>query len=183
MAENNYDYLQFEGNDKQVLKNLSQMGEQLKALKQKYLEAEATLESAKKAYEHYANVVIPQEMFSAGVDSISLSTGGKLSISHKFYCQPNKNANDRKLIVDWLRANGGGHIVQSEATVSSADVAKLSANGIPFVEDTTVNTQKLKSFLKDGLGVNGGVQQFSMEDIPDCIHFQEVTTVELELEA
>jgi len=183
MAQQNedYSYLQMENDDKKVLKNLAQMGEQLKTLKAEMLKAEAAAEAAKKAYEHYANVIIPSEMFSAGVNSISLASGGSLSISHKFYCQPNKNAEDRKTIVEWLRANNGGHIVEHDASVSAADMEKLKDNGIPFIENTSVNTQKLKSFIKDGLGASGGVQQFTMEDIPACIHFQEVTTVELEL--
>ena len=94
-----FDYLNIKDDDKSVLKNLSQMGEQLKKLRQQMLEDEARAEHSKKEYEHYANVIIPQEMFSAGVDSISLASGGKLSIKHNFYCQPNKNAEDRKKIV------------------------------------------------------------------------------------
>jgi hypothetical protein len=177
----NFDYLNIKDDDKSVLKNLSQMGEQLKKLRQQMLEDEARAEHSKKEYEHYANVIIPQEMFSAGVDSISLASGGKLSIKHNFYCQPNKNAEDRKKIVEWLRANGGGHIVEHDATVASEDFDKLSETGIPFIENTTVNTAKLKSFIKDGIGATTGVQQFTVDDIPACIHFQEVTTVDLSL--
>lgn len=174
-------YLQIESTDKQVLKNLSQMGEQLKSLRQKMLEDEAKAEQSKKEYEHYANVIIPQEMFSAGVNSISLASGGTLSIKHNFYCQPNKNAEDRKKIVEWLRAHNGGHIVEHDATVASEDFDKLSETGIPFIENTVVNTAKLKSFLKDGIGATSGVQQFTIEDIPACVHFQEVTTVDLSI--
>lgn len=179
--ENDLSYLNISSEDKNVLKNLSQMGEQLKALKQKMLEAAELAEAAKKEYEHYANVVVPQEMFSAGVDSLSLSSGGTLSIKHNFYCQPNKNAEDRKKIVEWLRSHNGGHIVEHDATVSAEDFDKLSETGIPFIENTVVNTARLKSFLKDGIGATTGVQQFTIEDIPACIHFQEVTTVEVNI--
>ena len=174
-----YDYLTFKNEDKKVLSNLSQMGEQLKALKVKQLEAEAAAEQAKKEYEHYANVIIPQEMFSAGIDSLSLASGGTLTIKHNFYCQPNKNDADRKKIVEWLRANGGGHIVEHDATVAAEDMEKLEADGIPFIENTSVNTARLKSFIKDGIGATTGVQQFTIDDIPACIHFQEVTTVDI----
>ena len=40
--------------DKGVLKNLSAMGEQLKKLQLKMLEAQAAADAAKKEYEHYA---------------------------------------------------------------------------------------------------------------------------------
>lgn len=178
---NEYDYLSIKHDDKQTLSYLSQMGEKLKRLKERQLAAEAAAEAAKKEYEHYANVIIPQEMFSCGIESLSLSSGGRLSLKHNFYCQPNKNAEDRKKIVEWLRANGGGHIVEHDATVSAEDFDKLSETGIPFVENTQVNTARLKSFLKDGIGATSGTQQFTIEDIPACIHFQEVTTVDLEM--
>lgn len=168
-------------NDKQILSNLSQMGETLKALKLKMEEAQVLADQAKKEYEHYANVIIPQEMFSVGVDSIGLASGGSLKVKRNFYCQPNKNEADRKIIVDWLRANGGEHLIKHDATVSAEDMEKLEQTGIPFAENTSVNTTSLKAFLKDKIGATTGIQQIDIADIPACIHFQEVTTVELEV--
>lgn len=182
MAEDNLDYLKpIQAEDKTVLKNLSAMGETLKELNLAMLKAQEKADRAKKAYEHYANVIIPQEMFSAGIDSISLATGGRLTVKRNFYCQPNKNEEDRKKIVKWLRENGGGHLVKHDATVAAVDMEKLEKSGIPFAENTSVNTTSLKAFLKDKIGATTGVQQIAVEDIPACIHFQEVTTVELEV--
>lgn len=113
--------------DKGVLKNLSTMGERLKELKLAMEVKAAEAEQAKKAYEHFANVIIPQEMFSAGVESIGLSSGGSLKVKRNYYCQPNKNEEDRKTIVKWLRENGGGHLVKHDASVSAADMEKLEA--------------------------------------------------------
>lgn len=180
MSEN-LEYLNVGSDDKRVLKHLAEMGEQLKKLKERQLEAEAAAAAAKKEFEHYANVVIPSEMHSCGVNSISLASGGTLSIKHNFYCQPNKNADDRRKIVEWLRAHNGGHIIEHDATVSAEDMDKLSEAGVPFIENTSVNTQRLKSFLKDGIGATSGVQQFTIDEIPACIHFQEVTTVEISM--
>lgn len=183
MAEDNFDYLNagISKEDKGVLKNLSRMGEKLKELQIKMLETAAAADQAKKAFEHYANVIIPQEMFSAGVDTIGLASGGMLKVKRNFYCQPNKNAEDRAKIAKWLRENGGGHLVKHDASVSAEDMNKLEQSGIPFVENTSVNTTSLKAFLKDKIGATTGVQQISIDDIPACIHFQEVTTVELEV--
>ena len=108
--------------DKGVLKNLSTMGEKLKELKLAMDVKAAEAEQAKKAYEHFANVIIPQEMFSAGVESIGLSSGGSLKVKRNYYCQPNKNEEDRRTIVKWLRENGGGHLVKHDAAVSAADM-------------------------------------------------------------
>jgi len=180
MAED-FDYLSVGSADKQVLKHLSEMGEQLKKLKEEQLAAEAAADAAKKAYEHFANVVLPSEMHSCGVNSISLASGGCMSVKHNFYCQPNKNAEDRKKIVEWLREHNGGHLIEHDATVSADDMDKLSAADIPFVENTVVNTARLKSFLKEGIGATTGVQQFAIDEIPACIHFQEVTTVDIDM--
>jgi len=176
-----YDYLNVDNSDKQVLKRLSDMGEQLKQLKVKQLAAEEAAIQAKKEYEHYAHVVLPAEMRACGVDSISLSSGGTMSIKQNFYCQPNKNEADRKVIVKWLREHGGGHLVEHDATVSADDMGRLDVEGIPYVENTVVNTTRLKSFLKDGIGATSGVQQFTIDEIPACVHFQEVNTVEINL--
>lgn len=180
---NDFDYLTsgISDTDKSVLKGLSAMGEKLKELQLKMVEAQAEADRAKKEFEHYANVLIPQEMFSAGVDSIGLASGGMLKVKRNFYCQPNKNPDDRKKIVEWLRANGGDHLVKHDASVSAEDMSKLSENGIPFIENTNVNTTSLKSFLKDKIGATTGVQQITIDQIPECIHFQEVTSVEIEV--
>lgn len=167
--------------DKQVLSNLKELGEKLKELKTAMLMAQAKASKAEKEYEHFANVVLPQAMYSVGVDSITLASGGKLSVKRNFYCQPNKNLADRKKIVEWLRANGGDYIVEHDATVAAEDIQQLSDKNIPFIENTTFNTQRLKSFIKDKLGVTTGVQQLDISDIPECVHFQEVTTVELDI--
>lgn len=166
--------------DKTVLQNISKMGEKLKELNEAMLKAEAEYNVAKKAYEHYANVLLPQEMFSCGLNRIDLISGGSIKLKHNFYCQPNKNAADKKIIADWLRVNGGSHLIKSDITVASADADILKENNISYIENTSINTTSLKAFLKDKIGATTGIQQLSINDIPDCIHFQEVTTVELE---
>lgn len=182
MEEDEFDYLKpISSSDKSVLKNLSQMGEKLKELNLRMLQLQAEADQAKKEYEHYANVIMPQEMFSVGIDSITLSSGGAIRVKHNFYCQPNKNPADKKIIADWLRANGGEHLIKCEASVSPDDIAVLESAGIPYIESTSVNTASLKAFLKDKIGATSGIQQINVEDIPKCIHFQEVTTVELEV--
>ena len=176
-----YDYLKIENDDKKVLSHLAEMGEQLKQLFAKMQEAQVALDYAKKEYEHYANVVLPSEMLSIGIDSITLQSGGKLSVKHNYYCQPNKNAVDKQTICDWLKAHAGAHLITHEAKVAAEDIDVLRDANIPFIEEQSVNTLKLKSFLKDGIGATTGVQLFSIDDIPACAHFQDVTTVELEV--
>ena len=165
--------------DKEVLGNPSSMGEHLRKLKENVEAAEEQLSRAKKEYEHWANVVLPQEMYACGIESLTLASGGTVSLKRNFYCQPNKNEADRKAMAEWLREHGGAHLIVSEAQVGSEDVPLLREAGIPFVESESVNTNRLKAFLKDGIGVSSGQQRFTIDDIPKCMHFQEVTTADI----
>lgn len=174
-----YDYLTVGEADGRVLRHLSEMGEQLKSSRERMLAAEAAYEAAKKEYEHYANTVLPSEMHACGVDSVSLESGGTLSVRRNFYCQPNKNDMDRRVIAEWLEAHGGGHIVERTASVAAGDTPLLDRAGVPYTDTVSFNTQRLKSFLKDGVGAVSGVQRFTADEIPACAHFQEVTTVEI----
>lgn len=170
----------FSEDDKEFMKSLSAMGEHLRRLKARVVEAEDELARAKKEYEHWANVVLPQEMYSMGVESITLASGDSIRIRRNFYCQPNKNADDRKVMLDWLRSHGGGHLIVEEAQVGTDNVQKLKDAGIPFVETSTVNTHKLKAWLKDGIGASTGQQRFTIDEIPRCMHFQEVTIADID---
>ena len=171
----------FSDSDKEFMKNLSTMGEHLKALKARVVEAEDALAQAKKEYEHWANQVLPQEMYAMGVESLTLSSGGSIFLKRNFYCQPNKNAEDRKVMLDWLREHGGAHLIVEEAQVDTENVQKLKDAGIPYVETSTVNTNKLKAWLKDGIGVSSGQQRFTIDEVPRCMHFQEVTVADIDV--
>ena len=182
MSENYLDEMtSITNNDKNVLKNLSTIGERLKELKADMLAKEELAKEAKKKYEHFANNVLPAEMISLGISSINLESGGTLKIVRNYYCNPNKNQEDRKKIVDWLRANGGDELVAAELTTSAENKKFLQENNLAFTENTSVNTNKLKAFIKDKLGITSGVQQIEMSDIPECVHFQEVITTECEI--
>ena len=120
-------------------------------------------------------------MFSIGVESITLVNGGTIRVQHKYYCQPNKNDGDKQIMANWLREHNGEDLIKETANVSPDDIDKLKESGIPYIAKSDINTNSLKAFLVKGLGVNSGVQQFSIEDIPACMHFQQVTFTELEV--
>jgi hypothetical protein len=166
--------------DGKVLKNLAAMGERLKQLHTRMLQKEAEYADAKKEYTYYADTVLSMEMFAAGVSSIELMSGGRLKYERKFYCQPNKNVNDKRIIADWLRAHGGEHLIKEEATVDVTQVENLNKAGIPYVKLADFNTLSLKAFIKDKLGASGGTAQIEITDIPACAHFQEVGVVTID---
>jgi hypothetical protein len=164
-----------------VIKHVSEMCEHLKQLKIKMVEAEALFESAKKEYEHYANTVLPNEMFNAGIVDMTLVTGGRVTVEHNYYCQPNKNDDDMAVMAEWLNAHGGGHLVKEQCLVDKLDANKLDDNNIPHIDKRSINTNSLKAFLKDKLGLSNGTQQINIDDIPKCMHFSDVITTKIEM--
>jgi hypothetical protein len=177
--EGEFDYLKMDVADKNVLKNLSNMGEHLKELKFAMLKAEAEYAERKKEYEYYSSSVLPMEMFSAGVTELTLLSGGTMSYKRNFYCQPNKNATDREIMAKWLREHGGDDLIKEKASVDGAQLHKLKEAGIPYTEIDDINTNSLKAFLKAKLGASGGIAEIQITDIPACIHFQEAGTVDI----
>jgi hypothetical protein len=167
--------------DKNVLKNLSKMGEELKRLKIKMVEAETVYDAAKKEYEYYANTVLPMEMYNAGVSRVDLLDGGVMTYERKYFCTPNKNEVDKKLMADWLREHGGDSLVKERAAVDGSKIDELRKAGIPFTEICDFNTNSLKAFLKSQIGAAGGVAQIQLEDIPACMHFQEAGIVTIDV--
>ncbi len=167
--------------DASVLKNLSVMGGRLKELKLKVVETEAAYKEAQKEYDYYASSVLPMEMFNAGITSLELADGGRMTYERNYYCQPNKNVADREIIVRWLREQGGDHLIKQKASVDGKQIPLLKDAEIPFTEIDDINTNSLKAFLKDKLGISGGVQQITMDEIPEAMHFYEVGQVTIDV--
>ncbi|GMO30611.1 MAG: hypothetical protein Pg6A_19810 [Termitinemataceae bacterium] len=159
----------FSVNDKQVLSNLAEMGARLKQLAEAVENAKVKLHNAEAEYQNFAQVQLPMLMFNAGVSSIALTDGGELTINRKFYCSPNKNPEDRQRMTEFLAEHGASDIINHSAVVKDLDA--LERSGIPYTPAPEVNTSKLKAWLKDALGYNGGTPKFNIEDIPQCVHF------------
>jgi len=167
--------------DKSVLENLAKMGEHLKELKLKMMATEEEFNAAKKEYEYYSTTVLPPEMLNAGVSNIELKNGGIMTYERKFYCQPNRNTADKKIMADWLRTQGGENLVKTKAEVDDSQIESLRAAGIPYTEINDINVNSLKAFIKDKIGVGGGTAQIQVADIPACIHFQEVGVADIDI--
>jgi translation initiation factor 2 alpha subunit (eIF-2alpha) len=131
-------------------------------------------------YDTYRFQTLPAAMQSAGVLSVTTSDGHNIEVKNKFYCNPNKNDNDRKVIGEWLKKYGAEHLIKKMALVDGAQLDELKETGVPYVEKWDMNTNSLKAWIKDQLGLGkAGVAQISTSDIPECIHFIQVDEVEL----
>jgi hypothetical protein len=134
--------------------------------------AEAALKDAKQACDTYKATVVVAAFTSAGITSIQDDQGNSVKLKPEYYCNPNKNDDDRKKLAVWLEKNGGGHLLKHEGRVSVDQYASLEEAGIPFVDKREVNTNSLKSYLIDLLGYKeGGQARISLGDIPEHVHF------------
>lgn len=183
MSDTDYGYLE-DGiaalQTQEVLSNIAAVGNKLKELKQRMIDTEVAAKKAAAEYKHYAEVVVPMQMKASGLDSVKLVSGGTLSIKHNLYCQPNKNEKDQKIMADWLIKHGGEGIVKQEARVDQSSLDSLSEAGIPYAVTTSINTNSLKAFIKNALGLSkGAVKRIDVADIPPCIHFSMIDTAEV----
>lgn len=175
-----FDYLITEP-DTSVLKNLSEMGAHLEELEKDMLDKEAEYQAAKTKFEHYKNTVLPEAMYSAGVTSLGLMSGNSIKVKTEYHCSPTKAA--RQKLVEWLREHGGDYLIDTQAIVPGAAMGELVEKQIPFIEQTDMNTNKVKSFLKGLIGDGkGGVEaQMEIADIPKEFNFVKLQVAEIEV--
>lgn len=134
--------------------------------------AEETFKQAKKNYDTYRCVTLPNIMKMHDIDMIRLrETGAVVEVVKKYYCSPNKNEEDRRLIYEWLEKVGGKSLIKEEAKVSAENKEKLIEAQIPFDLRREVNTNTLKAWLKDQTGGNGGQMYIDPAEIPQPVHF------------
>jgi hypothetical protein len=175
------DYSFMEGltqEDTGVLKNIAEMGQRLKELALDAELKEIAAKEAKTAYDQYRTMTLPAAMFSAGVRDVTLNDGSRIVVNTKVYCSPNKNDNDRKIMREWLQAHGGESLLKEQLIVDGQFAERVA--DIPHAVLTDINTNSLKAWLKDQLGLNNGTPQFNAEDIPPCMHFVQLDEVTIE---
>jgi len=155
----------------EVIKDVRDKVRTMIELEAKMMEAELIFKEAKKRYEHYKDTVVITSMTNAGIYSLEDMYGNIIKLEQKFYCSPNKNLEDQQIMNDWLKEHGGEYLTKHSAEVDEQGMEQLLQSDIPFIKVTSINTNSLKSFLKDLLGYNGGIAKIDLDDIPSCFHF------------
>jgi len=145
---------------------------EMRRLELAMISAEAAFKMAKETYEQYKATVVIASFVSAGIEQIQDDNGNFVKLESKYYCNPNKNDSDRLVISNWLKANGGEHLLKHEGKVSADQYDRLKDAGIPFADAIDINTNSLKAHLLDILGYKKGcMQKIALTDIPECVHF------------
>lgn len=142
--------------------------------------AEMAYNQAKMAYDTFRSVTMPQKLRNAGVEQCTLDSGLTIAIKQEITCSPNKNDKDRAALCDWLHEHEADYLVKKTYSVGEEDIEKLKAMGINFMEQSAVNTNSLKSWLKSQLGYDGiSAPVMELTDVPDYVHFYVRETTEV----
>lgn len=155
----------------QVQAELAAMADTLTKLEFEYVTALEKMEQAKKIYDEFRCVTLPNAFRMAGLLGVVTTHGARVTIERKYYCTPNKNEEDQKIMIDWLEKNGGKDLIKRQAIVDATKIPLLVELKIPHTQKRDVNTNSLKAWLKREVGENNNVANIKIEDVPPCMHF------------
>ena len=163
-----YDSLEPNEPAKAITEQAAEFAQELRNKQEAINNATKVLKAATDDYNHLAHDIIPDYYKANGISKMCLEDGTIISIDEKLTCSPTKGMSDK--LAEWLRANGGDDLVKSKLEIDVKFIESIKAAGIPFIEETTVNTNSLKAWLKDALGKSGSVARLEVKDIPDFIN-------------
>lgn len=169
--------------DPMMLQQVKEAGKKLLELRAQMLIAEERFEQAKKAYDRYACVDLPQLFKNNGMDMISMQDGTQLRVITKTKASILKGKDDGKSslksITQWLRNHNSEQLISSECIVPASQLEKLKAAGVIFEEKTTVNTNSLKALIIDMLGQTGSPAIITKDDLPQGLSFYQWDEMEV----
>lgn len=157
---------------KENLYELSGKLRQLKSLRKEIDLLESKLKNVKKLEEKLSCEEIPGFLYQYGIQGLTLDNGAQLKIKESIYVSlPKNDLAKRGRFLDWLKENGGEYLIKETLTINEPQekvVKELSDSNIPFVLKDDVNTNSLKAFFNDVLGMKKGSQcRLELTDIPE----------------
>jgi hypothetical protein len=132
-------------------------------------EAEANLKSLKAEKLQLQQVTIPTIFKSHSIDNIGLTGGIDVTIGVELTCEPVKNEEGKKVWLTFLENNGGEELKKKVLTIedpSAALLQLLSSKGVVYEMGQTVNTNSLKAWFREKLGLTGLVATLTKEEVP-----------------
>lgn len=140
------------------LKEISSLAEMMIELEHDIEKKETELSSIKERYRVVKEETIPCAMQEIGLESITLTTGEKLTVQQEVYASiPVAN---RAEAYDWLDEHGFGGLIKTsieaafdrgEAERAAEILQLLQEHGVSAAMAQTVHAQTLKAFIKEQL--------------------------------
>lgn len=134
---------------------------ELKRLRYEMMMAEEAFKEKQKAYSDYAIKTLPEKFSNAGVTSMECEDGSKLVLTSQ--CRASVVKDKKKNVATWLREHNAEDLVTANLVVPEAYKDTLRANNIAFDENLDMNTNKVKSLVKEMLDT-GSITQGELPD-------------------
>jgi hypothetical protein len=135
-------------------------------------EAEKRTTELKELRRKIAEEVIPAYLDQHQVSELKLANGKCLSVKESLFARVPSDPLDQEKAFSWLKDNGGGELIKTQAILDSpseATLMELSEKHVAYTPTTKVNTNSLQAFFREGTGLKkGSVALFGIEDIPQC---------------
>lgn len=145
--------------------------DKLKEIRDEIAEREAALKELKKQDEKLSMEIIPTYFQQHGISELALENGQKVLVKEDLAASvPVKDLIKREAVIKWLIQHGGGDLVKDTLTIEDPEVDTikyLTARGYSPEVTVAVNSNSLKAFLKEALGMKkGAVATISAQDVP-----------------
>lgn len=144
-----------------MMKQLQTAAATLKRLEFDMMVAEEEYNKAKAQFLAFATKELPDLFLSQGVNTVALEGGGAITI--KTHTKASIKKGKEQSVLDFLRERQAGHLLKERLVVSQNDYEALKKSGIPFEEESNVNTISLKAYVLDEMAQGN----LSAEDLPE----------------
>lgn len=164
-----YDSMDEEPVNKDVMNYVAGLTKSLVDFENDIKDKEEELKKIKAGYETLKRVTIPSYFKTHGLNIIGLESGETITIKEVVTCSQGKDEAKLREAYQWLKDNGGEHLVKEQLSIISptSELLDLLDNaGVEYDIGQTVNTNSLKPWLAEKLGKKSSVATIKQEDVP-----------------
>lgn len=158
--------------DNTAMAEVGKMVDKLRSAQFAMDNAEVAFNEAKNQYQKVVQEVC-QCFRNNGLEALHCSDGAEIQIASNVRCSIKKDAAAKAEVAKWLRDRGMDNLISSELIVMPSNKAKLDSMGVAYDEETTMNTNSVKAYVKGELECGS----LAREDIPKGLSWFEYDDV------
>lgn len=157
------------------LKQLSIYVNKMIELQDKINEISLQLKDLKEEESKLREEIIPMFLESKGMKSITFDTGEKIEIIKDLFVSiPKEDLIAKYEALKWLSINGGGYLIKDELIIDEPTeelLITLRNLQIEYTQEKNVNTNSLKAWFKEQLGMKKGtLPVISIDNVPKSLN-------------
>lgn len=153
-----------------ALHDIMQQVTALEKAEEEVSQLEDRLIKAKEVRDKLAKIDIPGMLLQHGLEELKLSNGKKVMIKENLYVRIPKDIFIRERLFNWMKEQGAESLIKEVLTVEDPKetlFSILNTQGVAYIHEKDVNTNALKAFFREGLGIKkNSVVMFNKEEVP-----------------